>query len=111
MDIEQFQDGRLVVSLPTRFLRNWIVSPIPTHWPMPARPSGPITALCVQVRTRGLPIRALPQERPQQAFATAGRPPSATIAPSGPRDQGFGGYRERSGGDRSGDAARRSIMR
>ena len=105
MDIEQFQDGRLVVSLPTRFLRNWIVSHYSDTLAYACEAElGSITALCVQVRTRGLPVRALPQERPQQAFATAGRAPTRDIAQRhDPSDQAFGGYRDRSGSDRSGD--------
>ena len=105
MDIEQFQDGRLVVSLPTRFLRNWIVSHYSDTLAHACEAElGSITALCVQVRTRGLPVRALPQERPQQAFATAGRAPTRDIAQRhDPSDQAFGGYRDRSGSDRSGD--------
>ncbi len=107
MDIEQFQDGRLVVSLPTRFLRNWIVSHYSDTLAHACEAElGSITALCVQVRTRGLPVRALPQERPQQAFATAGRAPTRDIAQRhDPSDQAFGGYRDRSdrGNDRNGD--------
>ena len=107
MDIEQFQDGRLVVSLPTRFLRNWIV----THYSDTLAHAceaelGQITALCVQVRTRGLPIRALPQELPQASFAAAGRGPGRDMAHRhDSSDQGFGSYRDRSerSNDKSGD--------
>src|SRR5262245_13950841 len=107
MDIEQFQDGRLVVSLPTRFLRNWIV----THYSDTLAHAceaelGAITALCVQVRTRGLPVRALPQERPQTAFGNAARSLGRDSAPRHDgADQGFGAHRDRNdrGSDRTGD--------
>ncbi len=107
MDIEQFQDGRLVVSLPTRFLRNWIVSHYSDTLAHACEAElGTITALCVQVRTRGLPVRALPQERPQTAFGNAARSLGRDSAPRHDgADQGFGTYRDRAdrSSERTGD--------
>ena len=59
MEPEEWADGRLAVSVPTRFLRNWIE----THYQsrlhkMSEAELGQVDALQVRVRTRGLPHRA-----------------------------------------------------
>jgi chromosomal replication initiator protein len=72
MEAETLDDGRLVLSVPTRFLRNWINTHYADTLAKAAESEfGPLTAVSVQVRTRGLP----------QA-ANAASPPSADPRPS-----------------------------
>ncbi|MBL8907499.1 MAG: chromosomal replication initiator protein DnaA [Rhizobiales bacterium] len=59
MEPEEWSDGRLAVSVPTRFLRNWIE----THYQsrlhkLSEAELGQVDAVQVRVRTRGVPHRA-----------------------------------------------------
>ena len=59
MEPEDYRDGQLAVSVPTRFLRNWIQSHYSDRLLKVAQTElGPIDAVAVRVRTRGLPTRA-----------------------------------------------------
>ncbi|MFO1088692.1 MAG: chromosomal replication initiator protein DnaA [Hyphomicrobiales bacterium] len=59
MDAESLDDGRLVLSVPTRFLRNWIITHYADTLTKAAEAEfGPLTGVSVQVRTRGLPVHA-----------------------------------------------------
>jgi chromosomal replication initiator protein len=59
MEVEAFDDGRLVLSVPTRFLRNWITTHYADTLTKAAESEyGPLSAVSVQVRTRGLPQAA-----------------------------------------------------
>ena len=58
MEIEECNEGRLAVSVPTRFLKSWIE----THYLSRLHKTGEselgqIDAVHVRVRTRGLPVR------------------------------------------------------
>lgn len=56
MEVEELANDRLVVSVPTRFLRNWIESHyIDRLTGICAAELGPLEAVVVRVRTRGLP--------------------------------------------------------
>ena len=66
MEPEEWSNGRLAVSVPTRFLRSWIE----THYQsrlhkISESELGPIDTILVRVRTRGLPPR--PAQAPQRA--------------------------------------------
>ncbi len=71
MEIEECNEGRLAVSVPTRFLKSWIE----THYLSRLHKTGEselgqIDAVHVRVRTRGLPVR--PPEQPERRPGTAG---------------------------------------
>jgi chromosomal replication initiator protein len=56
MEAEDCRDGQLAVSVPTRFLRNWIQSHYSDRLLKVAQSElGPIDAVAISVRTRGLP--------------------------------------------------------
>jgi chromosomal replication initiator protein len=58
MEAEECRDGHLAVSVPTRFLRNWIQSHYSDKLLKIAQAElGPIDAVAIKVRTRGLPTR------------------------------------------------------
>ena len=59
MEPEDYRDGQLAVSVPTRFLRNWIQSHYSDRLLKVAQTElGPVDAVAVRVRTRGLPTRS-----------------------------------------------------
>jgi len=59
MEAETLEDGRLALSVPTRFLRNWIITHYADTLTKAAESEfGPLSAVSVQVRTRGLPQAA-----------------------------------------------------
>jgi chromosomal replication initiator protein len=58
MEAEDCRDGQLAVSVPTRFLRNWIQSHYSDRLLKVAQSElGPIETVAIAVRTRGLPTR------------------------------------------------------
>lgn len=58
MEAEDCRDGQLAVSVPTRFLRNWIQSHYSDRLLKVAQSElGPIETVAIRVRTRGLPTR------------------------------------------------------
>jgi chromosomal replication initiator protein len=58
MEAEECRDGHLAVSVPTRFLRNWIQSHYSDKLLKIAQAElGAIDAVAIKVRTRGLPTR------------------------------------------------------
>jgi chromosomal replication initiator protein len=58
MEAEDCRDGQLAVSVPTRFLRNWIQSHYSDRLLKVAQSElGPIDTVAIAVRTRGLPTR------------------------------------------------------
>ena len=70
MEIEDFGEGRLSVSVPTRFLKSWIE----THYlsklqKICGAELGPVDTVMVKVRTRGIPVRAIEiaERRPEAA--------------------------------------------
>lgn len=74
MEPEEWSDGRLAVSVPTRFLRNWIE----THYQsrlhkLSEAELGQVEAVQVRVRTRGVPHRAA--DLPAAIQMTAEEPP------------------------------------
>ena len=59
MEPEQFEDGRLMVSVPTRFLRNWIEAHYVDRLTRACEAElGPLEKVSIHVRTRGLPTHA-----------------------------------------------------
>ena len=84
MEIEDFGDGRLAVSVPTRFLKSWIE----THYlsklhKICEAELGPVDTVMVKVRTRGIPVRATENtERRPEAAATAPAPAAPGNTPS-----------------------------
>jgi len=68
MEAEQLFDGKLVISVPTRFLRNWVDSHYSSVLNRVCQSElGTLDDISVVVRTRGLPTRQqhLPQSIPQ----------------------------------------------
>lgn len=91
MEIEGFQDGRLIVSVPTRFLKSWIES----HYLQRLQKTGE-TELghleVVQVRVRGQALPPRPVERPERRSeaqdAQAGLQPAVNTTPHVASQQG-----------------------
>ncbi len=84
MEPEEWSDGRLAVSVPTRFLRNWIE----THYQsrlhkLSEAELGQVDAVQVRVRTRGLPLRAADLPAPPAAVIEDTAPVRRISAPSG----------------------------
>ncbi|HKG73428.1 MAG TPA: DnaA/Hda family protein, partial [Aestuariivirgaceae bacterium] len=87
MEPEDYRDGQLAVSVPTRFLRNWIQSHYSDRLLKVAQTElGPVDAVAVRVRTRGLPTRSSElvdrseHEPPQEvAAAVPAQPPAEKI--------------------------------
>jgi len=89
MEPEEWSDGRLAVSVPTRFLRNWIE----THYQsrlhkLSEAELGQLDAIQVRVRTRGVPHRVA--DLPPVPVATTDEPaparrPSAPLSLTGER--------------------------
>ncbi len=72
MEAEQFVGGQLVVSVPTRFLRNWVDSHYASALNRVCQSElGSMESVSVVVRTRGLPTRQshLPHSMPEVAQA------------------------------------------
>jgi len=72
MEAEQFADGQLVVSVPTRFLRNWVDSHYSSALHRVCKSElGSLENVSVVVRTRGLPVQQshLPHSLPQAGQA------------------------------------------
>ena len=84
MEAEECHDGQLAVSVPTRFLRNWIQSHYSDRLLKVAQSElGTLDAVSIKVRTRGLPTRPaelqerrpiLPTTEPRIAPATVPAP-------------------------------------
>jgi chromosomal replication initiator protein len=73
MEAEECRDGQLAVSVPTRFLRNWIQSHYSDRLLKVAQSElGPIDAVAIRVRTRGLPTRPaeLVERQPEASEAS-----------------------------------------
>ncbi len=84
MEPEDYRDGQLAVSVPTRFLRNWIQSHYSDRLLKVAQTElGPVDAVAVRVRTRGLPTRSSElvdrseNEAPQEVGAAVQTQPPA----------------------------------
>ena len=84
MEAEECHDGQLAVSVPTRFLKNWIQSHYSDRLLKVAQSElGALDAVSIKVRTRGLPTRpaelqerrpAPPQAEPRSAPAISPTP-------------------------------------
>jgi chromosomal replication initiator protein len=73
MEAEECRDGQLAVSVPTRFLRNWIQSHYSEKLLKIAQSEmGPIETVTIRVRTRGLPTRQAEVVERQPEAAPAG---------------------------------------
>ena len=85
MEIEECQQGRLAVSVPTRFLKSWIENHYLTRLQKTGESElGRLDAVQVRVRTRGLPQRqAETQERPLENRAETEMNRSVQPAPPG----------------------------
>jgi chromosomal replication initiator protein len=82
MEPEEWSDGRLAVSVPTRFLRNWIE----THYQsrlhkLSEAELGQVDTVQVRVRTRGLPHRAADLPAPPPAVIEEMAPVRRMSAP------------------------------
>ncbi|HFC04969.1 MAG TPA: chromosomal replication initiator protein DnaA, partial [Rhizobiales bacterium] len=78
MEVEQLVDGRLVVSVPTRFLRNWVDSHYSSALNRVCQSElGVLESVSVVVRTRGLPTR---QSHMPQSLPEAGQPANSNSA-------------------------------
>jgi len=82
MEPEEWSDGRLAVSVPTRFLRNWIE----THYQsrlhkLSEAELGQVDAVQVRVRTRGVPHRAADLPTPPPAVIEDSAPARRMSAP------------------------------
>jgi chromosomal replication initiator protein len=76
MEAEECRDGQLAVSVPTRFLRNWIQSHYADKLLKVAQSElGAIEAVAIHVRTRGLPTR------PAELVERQSEPPQAKVSP------------------------------
>jgi chromosomal replication initiator protein len=89
MEPEEWSDGRLAVSVPTRFLRNWIE----THYQsrlhkLSEAELGQLDAIQVRVRTHGVPHRITDLPVSQSSIAEE---PAVTRRPAAP--SGFAGER------------------
>ena len=87
MEAEEFEAGRLTVSVPTRFLRNWIE----THYlaklqKIAAAELGGVDTVQVRVRNRGIPQRD--PEAPRSSVAIQYQPQQQTRAPAGGSERG-----------------------
>jgi chromosomal replication initiator protein len=96
MEAEECHDGQLAVSVPTRFLRNWIQSHYSERLLKAAQSElGSLDAVSIKVRTRGLPTRpaelverrAPPAEIPAEANAPD-RAMDPPVAEKSPGDRG-----------------------
>lgn len=78
MELEECEEGRLAVSVPTRFLKSWIEN----HYLARLQKTGEselgrLEAVQVRVRTRGVPRLAEPQDRqPENRAESVGTKPS-----------------------------------
>src|SRR5688500_4693461 len=77
MEAEDCRDGQLAVSVPTRFLRNWIQSHYSDKLLKVAQLElSSVETVAIQVRTRGLPTRPaeIIERQPESARAPEIRP-------------------------------------
>jgi chromosomal replication initiator protein len=86
MEAEDFEAGRLTVSVPTRFLRNWIE----THYVAKLRKAasaelGPVDTVQIKVRNRGMAQRETEAPRPS---AAAGLSPLRAPVPAATSERG-----------------------
>lgn len=83
MEAEDCRDGQLAVSVPTRFLRNWIQSHYSDKLLKVAQSElGPIEAVAITVRTRGLPTRPAELiDRQSEQSSSTGEFPAPAPAP------------------------------
>src|SRR5918994_5108555 len=86
MEPEDYRDGQLAVSVPTRFLRNWIQAHYSDRLLKVAQTElGPVDAVAIKVRTRGLPTR--PAELAERAEEGHQGLPVAVPAPAPPAER------------------------
>jgi chromosomal replication initiator protein len=79
MEAEECRDGQLAVSVPTRFLRNWIQSHYADKLLKVAQSElGAIETVAIHVRTRGLPTR------PAELVERQSEPPQPQASPPAP---------------------------
>src|SRR5438874_13110758 len=63
---EELADGRLFVSVPTRFLRNWIEAHYAQRLQKASEAEfGQLDCVQIRVRTHGLRLQMLPERQPQ----------------------------------------------
>lgn len=87
MEAEECQDRQLAVSVPTRFLKNWIEAHYAARLQKISETEfGALETVAIRVRTRGMPMRSQPEADRRETMEVASPAPRATVdaAPRAP---------------------------